>query len=96
MKKILLTALLSFITLPACALLSPLNQSLEEISAIVHSSEIEKKIPQGQPITHIERQGEGYLLKAGDVQMRVDIQYLPSQYPGRQKFSLVFHAPVQS
>ena len=96
MKKILFTALLCVIAQPAFALLSPLNQSLEEIGAIVHSSEIEKKIPQGSAITQIERHGNGYLLTAGDVQMRVDIQYLPSTYPGRQKFSLVFHAPIQA
>ncbi len=96
MKKILLTTLLCVIAQPAFALLSPLNQSLEEISAIVHSSEIEKKIPQGQAITQIERHGNGYLLTAGEMQMRVDIQYLPSTYPGRQKFSLVFHAPTQA
>ena len=96
MKKILLTAILCFAAQPAFALLSPLNQSLEEISAIVHSSEIEKKIPQGQAISQIEREGNGYLLRAGGMQMRVDIQYLPSTYPGRQKFSLVFHPPVQT
>lgn len=94
MKKFLFTVVLCVIAQPAFALLSPLNQSLEEINAIVHSSDIETRIPQGQAITKIERHGNGYLLTTDEMQMRVDIQYLPSTYPGRQKFSLVFHAPV--
>lgn len=94
MKKIVLAALFCLSAQPAFALLSPLNQSLGEISAIVQSSEIEKKLPQGQSIMQIQRSGNGYLLSTNELQMRVEIQYLPSSYPGRQQFSLVFHAPV--
>lgn len=94
MKKIMIAALLCFITQPAFALLSPLNQSLEEINAIVQSSDIEKRIPQNQSIQQIHRTSNGYLLRTNELQMQVNIQYLPSTYPGRQQFSLVFHAPI--
>ncbi|MFC2049369.1 hypothetical protein ACFLR2_01695 [Chlamydiota bacterium] len=94
MKKWMMVGLMLLCSQPVFAILSPLNQSLEEITTLVHSAEIGKKIPQGQPILQIQRTQDGYLLYTKELQMQVDLQYLPSTYPGKQQFSLVFHTPT--
>ena len=96
MKKLIVVACLFFCTQPAYALLSPLNQSLEEVRAIVQSSELEKYLPQSMPIIEIRHTEKGYLLITQKLQVWVEIEYLPSSYPGRQQFKLNFHQATPS
>lgn len=95
MKKWILATALFVCTGPCFALLSPLNQSLEEIKTIVTSHELQNYLAQDQPIKHIERTECGYLLKTDKTQLMVEIQYIPSSYPGRQQFRLNFQEPRQ-
>lgn len=93
MKNLIATTLVILCTAPCFALLSPLNQGLEEIQSIVQSTELQKYLPQDQPIGEIHREGNGYLLKTDKLQMLVEIQYIPIERPGRQQFKLLFHSP---
>jgi len=80
-------------TSPCFAILSPLNQSLEEIQSIVQCKDLQKYIPQDQPIMQIHHIPTGYVLITDRTQVVVEIQYLPNERPGRQQFKLVFHEP---
>ncbi len=94
MKKWLLMAALLGFTHSAFAILPPLFQSLDEIKSIAQSDEIGKRIPPGQALQSIQKSGSGYLLRTNELQMQVDIKYLPSENLGPKKFSLVFQQPV--
>jgi hypothetical protein len=94
MKKLIFAALLLLSSQPCFALLSPLNQSLEEIQSIVQSNEIQKYLPQDEPIMTIHRAGNGYLLTTASLQMLVEIQYMPNERPGRQQFKFNFREPT--
>jgi hypothetical protein len=94
MKKSIITVLAILLTHPGFALLSPLNQSLEEIQTILQNAELQKHFPQEQGLINIQHTANGYLLKTAKLQMLVDIQYIPIERPGRQQFKLVFHPPT--
>jgi hypothetical protein len=94
MKKILVALAFTLLASPCFAILSPLNQSLEEIQSIVQSTDLQKYIPQDQAIVEIQRNANGYVLKTEKMQMIVEIQYLPIERPGRQQFKLVFQHPT--
>jgi len=91
MKTLIFAASILLCTQPGFALLSPLNQSIEEIQSIVQNTELQKRFPQDQPLMEIQRSGNGYLLTNGTLQMFVEIQYIPIERPGRQQYKLVFH-----
>ncbi len=94
MKKFALAALL-LCSSPCFALLSPLNQSMEEIQSIVQNTELQKHLPQGEQILEIQRSGNGYILKTNRLEMFVEIQYLPIERPGRQQYKLIFNNATQ-
>ncbi len=95
MKKLIILSALFLLSHPAYALLSPLNQSLEEIQSIIQGTELQKYIPQQQAITEIKRFGNGYLISTREVQMLVEIQYLPIERPGKQQFRIIYNEPVR-
>ena len=89
------TILLLFLsTSTAYALLSPLNQSLEEIEAIIQNAELQKCLPQGQALKSIRRTGNGYLLTTDEIQLMAEIRYIPTERPGRQQFKVTFQDPI--
>ena len=79
---------------PAYALLSPLNQSIVEINALLSSNEIRQAFSQGAAVKKIERVEYGYLISTPRVQMLAEIRYVPNKVPGRQQFEFVFHPPT--
>lgn len=87
-------ALIVAFTSPCFAILSPLNQSAEEIRFILESHEFQNSLPQGEAIETIERTKNGYLIKTQQRQLEVEIQYFPGQRPGRQPFKLNFQNPT--
>lgn len=94
MKKLILLTLLSLATTPCFALLSPLNQSLEEIQSVLHSPELQKFFPQSESLVEIRRAQNGYMLSTLSVQVMAEIVYVPKQRPGKQQFNVVFHEPT--
>jgi hypothetical protein len=95
MKKLIFITALFLYSHPGFAILSPLNQSIEEIQSIVQNTELQKYFPQDQPIIEVQRSNNGYLLRTRKLQMSVEIEYVPATRPGRQQFKIVFHEPTQ-
>jgi hypothetical protein len=95
MKKIffLLFACLHFST--AYSILPPLYQSLEEIRAITQNQELQNYLPEGMPILEIKKVQTGYLLTTRDLQLFVEIKYLPATGLGPQQFKMIFHQPTK-
>ena len=91
MKKTLFVVFLILCAQPCFALLSPLNQSIEEIQSLLQNPELQQHFPQDQPLLSIHRSSNGYLLSTLNMQMFVEIQYIPADRPGKQQYKLIFH-----
>lgn len=92
MKKFLLTLpLLAGTSLFAA--LSPLNESIVEIGAILKNPKLTDSLPTTENLQEIIRAENGYLVISDNYQMAVDIAYQPATQPGPQKFTLTFHSP---
>lgn len=92
MRKVFFTLLfLGMTSSPLFAILSPINQSIKEIDAIVRSNEITQNFNQADTIQEIRKTDGGYVVTSEDKRMVVDVVYTPSQTPGPQQFKLVFH-----
>lgn len=79
---------------PVFAALPPLYQSLAEIKAIVNSNEMGNTFPSSQVVRSIHKEEDGsYLILTDQMQVKVEIQYLPSAHPGPLKFRLIFGEP---
>lgn len=92
MKKFLLTLpLLAGTSLFAA--LSPLNESIAEMNAILKNPKLTDSLPTTETIQEFLRTENGFLLITDNYQMAVDLAYQPSTQPGPQKFSLTFHSP---
>lgn len=89
MKKLLIA--LCLLSAPCFAILSPLNQRLKEIDTLVTSPEMSKNLTQYDVIQDITREGNTFVVKTQEHQMKVDIVYHPQQRPGPLPFELVFH-----
>ena len=93
MKKLIIAAFLFLSVQPCYALLSPFNQSIEEIQSILQSTQLQNYFPQSESIVDIRRTEKGYILYSQTVQMLVEIVYTPTQRPGKQQYKVVFHEP---
>lgn len=93
MKKLVLSLILSFLsTQPLFALLSPLDQSIQELKTLIESPEI-RNLPTAEPIVDIWKLGSRYIISTENRQMAVDVVYSPRKTPGPQEFKLVFSQP---
>jgi hypothetical protein len=100
MKKFLLLSLCSIA--PAFAVLSPMNQSVRELTTILASNELRSALPQGEFIQEItvqnliSQEGEPsvwrrlYTISTASDQVSVTLTYTPSKRVGPQQFSLEF------
>lgn len=95
MKKLIAILFLLLLAQPTFALLSPLNQSIEEIHTLIVSKELQNYLPQSEGLQEVLRIDNGYLLKTATLQMVVEIIYLPMQRPGAQAYKFVFHEPTK-
>ena len=106
MQKIAIAILLFACAWPCYALLSPLNQSIEEIQTILQDPHMQKYFSQSHPLLEIcrihneaeevNKTQKGYLLLTDQLELRVEIIDTPSKehLPGRQQFKVLFHEPM--
>lgn len=94
MKKLFFLTVTIMLTAPCFAILSPLNQSAEEINMILKSHDLQNSLPQGESIQSIERLENGYIVKTQRQQVEITVQYFPAKAPGKQPFILKFHPPI--
>jgi hypothetical protein len=92
MKKYL--CILAMFASPAFALLSPLNESLVELQALLKDPAMTAKLKTSETIQEIVKVEQGYLVITDNYQMQVDLTYQPMNRPGPQKFTLKFQDPV--
>lgn len=91
MKKFLILAVCAFFTAaPAFGALSPLNQSIKELQAILSSNEV-ASLPQGEPIRKIYHRQNSYYVKTKSKDLAVDVIYSQNQKVGPKEFTLQFH-----
>lgn len=75
---------------PALGALSPLDQSLKEIQAIVESQELRQNLKTSESIKDIWRVGNRYIISTENRQLVVDVVYSQRQGPGPKEFKLNF------
>jgi len=92
MKKICFTAFLVLASQGFC-ILSPLNQSIREMNAVLDSFEL-RKLNQSEEIQEIVRSDSGFVVLTNDSVINVSIVYNPSTLIGPRQFSLQFEEPV--
>lgn len=91
MKKIaFITLAVLLTTQSAFAILSPLNQSIREIKALLSDPQI-KKIGNSSAIQEVQKSETGYTIFNNDSFMRVDVIYQARKGPAPLKFDFVFH-----
>lgn len=96
MKKLALILLgVMCISQSGFAILSPLNQSIKELHALIHDPNT-KKLGNGNAIIDIRKSEKGYVLVTAENEMEVDMIYTPVKRPGPVKFEFVFHDVVQT
>jgi len=93
MKKILIAACMLLSFSPAYGILSPLNQSITEIEAILKSPDLNQTLPQSDSIQTINRVEKGYVVITNEYQMLVEMHYGEHNHIGPQTFNLIFHHP---
>ncbi len=92
MKKAIATLILLFAT-PLFALLSPLDQNIVELRAILESSQLKDNLKTSEEILDIWKLGNRYIFSTEQKQFVVEIQYLPQDQPAPRKFKLIFYKP---
>jgi len=79
--------------LATCSLfgaLSPINQSIREIDAILNSPELAEGLGQNYPIDQIERFEDGYYLATQKSEIIVKVVYDEKPSIGARQFKLIF------
>ncbi|MBJ7450095.1 MAG: hypothetical protein JHC93_07050 [Parachlamydiales bacterium] len=90
------TAALLTMSQSAFALLSPLNQSIVEIKAVLDNQQFAKAIPSGEDIQDIIKIDSGYLIITDNYRLQVDVNYTPQDKMGPAKFNLSYHTAVST
>lgn len=93
MKKLLITLLM--ITQTGFAVLAPLNQGAVEIKAILSDKQFQTSFGAGEVVQEIKKMPHGYLLRTSEHELSVEVEYLPQNHPGPQKFALHFQEPTK-
>ncbi len=86
-------ALLVLATQSAFALLSPLDQNLQELKAIIDSPELKQYIKTSEVIEYICHQECLYMISTNEQEMFVEVEYQPTDRLGPRQFNLIFHKP---
>ncbi|NGX54676.1 MAG: hypothetical protein KR126chlam2_00291 [Chlamydiae bacterium] len=86
-------ALLALATQSAFALLSPLDQNLKELKAIIDSPELKQYIKTSEVIEYICHQECLYMISTNEQEMFVEVEYQPTDRLGPIPFNLIFHKP---
>ncbi len=92
MKK--LFALFVLATAPCFGLLAPLQQSIREVDAIIHSKELSLYFHQNDTLQEILKDGSNYIVKTEGKQVLVEVVDVPTKRVGPKEFRLVFHPPT--
>lgn len=90
MKKHL-TALLLLLATPGFALISNLNQSINESVAVLRSKEVGEKFAQNDQIVELKRTGNQFVIATKNSQLCVDLVYSPTTRVGPKEYTLTFH-----
>lgn len=93
MKKICFTAFLLIASQGFC-ILSPLNQSIREMNAVLDSFEL-RKLNQSEEIQEIIRTDSGFVVLTNDSVINISITYDSKTLIGPRQFNLHFEDPVQ-
>ena len=86
-------ALLALTTQSAFALLSPLDQNLQEFKAILENPELKQYLKTSEVIEYICHQECLYLISTNEQDMFVEVEYQPTDRLGPKQFNLIFHKP---
>lgn len=78
---------------PLFAILSPLDQNIVELRAILQSEQLRENLKTSEEILDIWKLGNRYIISTAERQMVVEVQYLPVDRPGPAKYNLIFYKP---
>lgn len=93
MKKLIFTLLL-FFTTAGFSLLSPYHQTVKELTTILNSEELHKKLGSSQSIKAFFKSQSGWDLATQKYQIHVEVEYLPTKKIGPLEFKLHFSDPI--
>src|SRR5271163_4464908 len=74
------------------ALLPPLYQTADEIVAVVKNRDLDKVLPDGEPIIEILKNEHGYLIITPKHRVQAILTYQPAARPGPAHFNVTFQA----
>lgn len=94
MKKILAICLLCLSTQLSAAL-SPFDQSVRELDAILHSKEIRELVPPSEQLLQATHTPCGWIIVFCGRILLVDVVYIPDGCVGPAKFKLIFKTPCK-
>lgn len=96
-KTILATIAFLAISQSAFAALPPFYQSLAELNTLLKDHRLAEKLGSGEPILHIQKNAEGYLITGNKYQLQAKVTYhKPDQvgFVGPAIFTIDFDNPV--